>query len=130
MWKYIVSLYALLYKRKPTYMLKQLLIIILSFITINLFAQAKAEKISIFWPIEDQLVFEGKEKKGNEFTEYYLPRKSSRKKWKMLGTIKTYRNIQTKYTDSIWVAYKKSILAHSSEATFTPLEKDTSVKTY
>jgi hypothetical protein len=94
------------------------------------FSQAKAEKINVFWPAEDQFNLEEKGKKGNEITESFLPKKSSRKKWMMLGTIKTYRNIQTTYSDSIWGIYNKTILSHSSDAVFTFLEKDTSTKTY
>ncbi len=111
-------------------MLKFLFFIVLPFLPISMFAQAKAEKISAFWPTEEHLVFEGKEKKGDIITEYYLPKKSSRIKWSLLGTIKTYKNLVTPYNDSTWVAYEKLIHAHSAEAVITLLEKNTTTKTY
>jgi hypothetical protein len=111
-------------------MIKCFLSLTLILFSLHSFSQAKAEKINVFWPGENQFNLERKEKKGNEITESFLPKKNSRKKWAMLGTIKTYRNIQTTYSDSIWSIYNKIVLSHSSDAVFTFLEKDTSTKTY
>jgi hypothetical protein len=69
-------------------------------------------------------------KKEMRLQNLFYQRKVVEKKWTMLGTIKTYRNIQTSYSDSIWGIYNKTVLSHSSDAIFTFLEKDTSAKTY
>jgi hypothetical protein len=111
-------------------MLRYFIIFILLFISLNSFSQAKAEKIKVYWPNENQFKFGGKTKKENQITEYFSPQKSGIKKWNMIGRVVTYKNSVNNFTDSIWPYIESVFKTRSNDAIITKLEKDTSSKTY
>jgi hypothetical protein len=111
-------------------MIKSFIAILLIFFSSGASAQAKAEKIKIYWPDEFHWKIVEGLYNAKEVIEYVIPQKEKRKHWTLLGTTSTYKKRIIPYSDSNFAILKKAITSHSADAILTLLEKDTLAKTY
>jgi hypothetical protein len=105
-------------------MTKTLIIILVSFFSINMFGQGKQEMLKINWPEEYKWkIGSNQENEKMQFIEL-VPGKEDINNWTILGNMMSLKNVQVKSTDQIVEMYRQSSLKDSPKAKLIVIESD------